>query len=237
MSSIIREKRKGLGLTLQQIGDVFGISRGAVASWERGDTRPDQSKLDALARTLKTSVDYLLTGEARFDEPRRPYRAVEHRNESKNSFTLESSENTERATGEIPYWEARGSCGGGFLNYEEQPKGTLVKEATFFRKYDLRPENAVAIYADGDSMADFIVDGDIVIFDTSKTTPESGKIFLLHHPDGLRIKQLNRSIDGSWILQSRNPNKQAYPDERIGLDQAELLKIQGRFVYRQGGEQ
>ena len=58
----IRELREGKGLTLQQVGDVFGISRGAVSSWEREDTRPDQQKLPALARTLGTTVEYLLTG-------------------------------------------------------------------------------------------------------------------------------------------------------------------------------
>lgn len=69
MGSIIRAKRKALGFTLQEVGDVFGISRSAVASWERGDTRPDQDRLVALARKLKTSVQYLVTGEARYDLP------------------------------------------------------------------------------------------------------------------------------------------------------------------------
>jgi phage repressor protein C with HTH and peptisase S24 domain len=110
-----------------------------------------------------------------------------------------------------------------------------VKEATFFKRYDVRPENAIAVYADGDSMSNFIVDGDIVIFDTSKTEPRTGKIFLIEHPDGLRIKQLRRDIDGSWVLASLNPDKQRFPDERIAPDHGARLKIHGQFVYRQGG--
>lgn len=149
--------------------------------------------------------------------------------------TLVSAEDTNEPVGEIPYWDARGSCGGGSMNWEEIPKGTLVKEASFFKRYDLKPGNAIAIYADGNSMADFIVDGDIVIFDRSKIEPKSGKIFLIDHPDGLRIKQLRRQIDGSWLLESRNPDKRQYPDEIIAGSQADLLKIVGEFVYRQGG--
>ena len=84
-------------------------------------------------------------------------------------------------------------------------------------------------------MADFIVDGDIVIFDRSKIEPKSGKIFLIDHPDGLRIKQLRRQIDGSWLLESRNPDKRQFPDEVIQPSHADLLKIAGEFVYRQGG--
>lgn len=146
-----------------------------------------------------------------------------------------SADDTDEPTGAIPYWSAKGSCGGGSLNYEEMAKGHLIKEASFFKKYSLKPENAVAVYADGNSMADFIVDGDIVIFDRSKNEPRSGKIFLIDHPDGLRIKQLRRQVDGSWVLESRNPDKRNYPDELIPEGRGELLKLCGEFVYRQGG--
>ncbi|WP_175982570.1 LexA family protein [Caballeronia zhejiangensis] len=56
----IREKRKAKGMTLQQLGDVFGISRSSVAGWESGDTKPSQEKLLELAKALDTSVDFLL---------------------------------------------------------------------------------------------------------------------------------------------------------------------------------
>jgi phage repressor protein C with HTH and peptisase S24 domain len=146
-----------------------------------------------------------------------------------------SAEETDLEVGMIEYWDARGSCGGGFLNYDQMPKGHLVKEHTFFQKFGVKPSNAFAIYADGDSMANFIVDGDIVIFDRSRATPQSGKIYAIDHPDGLRIKRLRRGIDGSWTLESDNPDKRAFPDERIEPDQMDLLKIHGEFVYRQGG--
>lgn len=150
-------------------------------------------------------------------------------------FGLVSVDDTDAEVGRIEYWNAKGSCGGGFLNYDELPAGHLVKEASFFSKYNIKPLNAFAIYADGNSMADFIVDGDIVIFDKSKREPRSGKIFVIDHPEGLRIKQLRRDIDGSWVLESKNVDKRTYPDERISPDHGELLKICGEFVYRQGG--
>ena len=55
------------------------------------------------------------------------------------------------------------------------------------------------------------------------------------HPDGLRIKRLRRLIDGGWALESSNPDKHRYPNETIAPDHADLLKILGEFVYRQGG--
>jgi transcriptional regulator with XRE-family HTH domain len=52
----IREKRKAKGMSGQQLGDVFGISRSSVSDWERGATRPDPDKLVRLAETLNTTV-------------------------------------------------------------------------------------------------------------------------------------------------------------------------------------
>lgn len=130
--------------------------------------------------------------------------------------------------------DLRGSCGSGAVAFDTEDRMPLIKEPSWFKKYG-RPEDMLAVWADGDSMANFIVDGDIAIFDTSKRSPKSGQIFLIQHPDGLRIKRLRREIDGSWVLESDNPDKRSFPDERVTPDQADLLKILGEFVYRQGG--
>jgi phage repressor protein C with HTH and peptisase S24 domain len=131
--------------------------------------------------------------------------------------------------------DAYGSCGGGSIVWELGNRAPLVKEPAWFQRYKVKPGDVFGVFADGDSMADFIIDGDIVIFDKTKTTPRSGSIFLVDHPDGLKIKRLRREIDGSWVLESGNPDKRHYPDERIAPEHAELLKILGQFVYRQGG--
>lgn len=135
----------------------------------------------------------------------------------------------------IPYYAARGSCGTGVIIWEAPPKGYLIKEPSFFQKYGVPPEHIAAVYADGNSNANFIVDGDIALFDTRRKEPRSGKLFLIEHPDGLRIKQLRRLVDGSWILECLNPDKIQFPDETIHPSQAEHLRIVGEFFYRQGG--
>lgn len=135
----------------------------------------------------------------------------------------------------ITMLDVRGSCGGGSVSWEAEHRLPLMKEPSWFRRFKLRPKDGLAVWADGDSMADYIVDGDIVIFDTSKTDAKSGRIYLIEHPDGLKIKRLRRDIDGAWLLESNNVDKRRFPDERIEPDQADLLKIKGEFVYRQGG--
>ncbi len=58
---IIREKRKELSLTQEQIADFLGVSTPAVNKWEKGSTYPDITLLPALARLLKTDLNTLLS--------------------------------------------------------------------------------------------------------------------------------------------------------------------------------
>ena len=60
----IRKLRLAKGLTLQQVGDVFGISAASVSSWEKGINFPDGRKLKKLADTLGVSVNALVNSES-----------------------------------------------------------------------------------------------------------------------------------------------------------------------------
>ncbi len=207
-----------------------GVTSQAVQQWlkekEDGGTVPRPAQMKRAAEFLGVSPGELQFGKDVLKSAP---------NATQTDFVVESSQDSDERVFEIEYLDARGSCGGGSLNGDVMAKGRLVKEASWFKKYNLRPADAIVVYADGDSMADFIVDGDMVIFNKAKTEPKSGSIFLIEHPDGLRIKQLRREIDGTWVLESRNPNKQDFPNERIDAAHYDLLRIKGEFVYRQGG--
>lgn len=199
----------------------------SVSDWFTGRTKTLRGEtLLAVASALRVNPEWLNTGRG----PMRPAG-----NSSEPVFRVAEAGGAHGATSEIELIDARGSCGGGAIVWELEERPPLVKEAAWFKRYGVRAEDLIAVFADGDSMAEFIVDGDIVIFDTSKTGPRSGVIFLVDHPDGLKIKRMRRDIDGSWVLESMNADKRRYPDEKILPDQADLLRIRGQFVYRQGG--
>ncbi len=61
INEIIREKRKELSLTQEQIADFLGVSTPAVNKWEKGATYPDITLLPALARVLKTDLNTLMS--------------------------------------------------------------------------------------------------------------------------------------------------------------------------------
>lgn len=60
MNVILREKRKVLGLTQEQVATYLGVTAPAVNKWEKGATCPDITLLPALARLLKTDPNTLL---------------------------------------------------------------------------------------------------------------------------------------------------------------------------------
>lgn len=60
IATVLREKRKALGLTQEQVAARLGVSAPAVNKWENGVTCPDLLLLPALARLLKTDPNTLL---------------------------------------------------------------------------------------------------------------------------------------------------------------------------------
>lgn len=59
MNTIIREKRRELGLTQEQVAEALGVSAPAVNKWEKGSTVPDTAILPALARLLGVDLNTL----------------------------------------------------------------------------------------------------------------------------------------------------------------------------------
>lgn len=61
LGEIVRERRKALSLTQEQLADCLGVSAPAVHKWEKGTTYPDITTLPALARVLRTDLNTLLS--------------------------------------------------------------------------------------------------------------------------------------------------------------------------------
>lgn len=208
-----------------ELARLAGVKPASVSDWFSGKTRRLGKALVPIARALGVTPEWLNDG-------RLPKRPSEVSGEA--AIKVARDNGGRGAAYEIHILDAPRSCGGGRGDMGKTTH-TIIKEAEWFERYGVEPDNLFGVVADGDGNADYITHGDIVIFDSSEKEPETGKIFLIRHPDGLRIKRLRRDIDGSWVLEYMNPDKHRFPDERIQKDQVETLQIEGRFVYRQGG--
>jgi tellurite methyltransferase len=56
----IEEARKAKGLTQEQLAKLVGVTQGAVAQWENGQTHPSFPVLPRLAAALGVTVDELI---------------------------------------------------------------------------------------------------------------------------------------------------------------------------------
>lgn len=62
IGGFISGKRKGLGMTQQQLADRLNISFQAVSKWENGSTFPNVELLPELSKVMEVTVDELLAG-------------------------------------------------------------------------------------------------------------------------------------------------------------------------------
>ena len=62
-SVFLRQRRKELGLTQEQLAEKLFVSTAAVSKWELGKSLPDIAKIEDLAAALEVSVLEVLRGE------------------------------------------------------------------------------------------------------------------------------------------------------------------------------
>ena len=63
IGKFIAERRREIGLTQMQLGEMLGITDRAISKWENGRSLPDSSIMLELCGILKISVNDLLCGE------------------------------------------------------------------------------------------------------------------------------------------------------------------------------
>lgn len=64
ISKLISDRRKELGLTLEEVGKIVGVSKSTVKKWEDGYiSNMKRDKIALLAKALKLNPVILITGE------------------------------------------------------------------------------------------------------------------------------------------------------------------------------
>lgn len=60
----LRNHRKNLGMTQEEVAEMVGVSPQAISKWEAGDCLPDCFNLKELSRVYRVSLDFLLETES-----------------------------------------------------------------------------------------------------------------------------------------------------------------------------
>lgn len=126
------------------------------------------------------------------------------------------------------------SAGNGSVAWEhEEIDNSHAFRRDWLQKRGLNINNCRIVDVEGDSMAPYLNDGDVVLVDLSDTTIKSGDVYAIAVDGELRVKRLFRKYDGSIEIRSDNTSS-LYLSETVTADSVEQLHVVGRVVWRGG---
>lgn len=192
------------GLSQSELARRVGIKQPSIARLISGHTRSTSVLLE-LAKELDTTPEYL-TGESDdvgsgFQSGSVPYRSMP---------PTQSPQMAAEQLGSvlIPQLEIGYSMGGGSV-FEDYQQTAMVP----FPREWLRPlikgrfDELFVARGEGDSMMPTLLDGDLVIVDTSqKTITQQDRLWCLSYGDLGMIKRVRILPDGGAQINSDNPN-------------------------------
>ncbi len=129
----------------------------------------------------------------------------------------------------VPRYDIHASAGAGPAIHSEQ----IVDHWAFKPEWvqhnlGVAPRDLALISVKGDSMVPTLSSGDMVLIDTHSGRVENDAVYVLQHEGDLRVKRIQRKMDGTLVVMS--DNKQ-YSDEVLSPPNAALLNVVGRVVW------
>lgn len=217
----IKRLREDKGWTQRDLGARANCSAGAIGNVEAGTRERPRNLLD-IANALGVDPYYLETGNtsqhSSFAPPGSGVAVYSNEDELGDSYVW------------IDRFDLALSAGTGELQWVVHEKDPIAFRSRFFEAKRLSSRDCRALYVRGKSMEPYLMDGDTVLIDTSKTQPEDGEIFAVYFDDQYWIKAINIIPNGIRLV-SLNP---AFTPIDVTGDQLESVKIIGKKMWRGG---
>lgn len=208
-------------MTAADLARACQVKPPSVSAWLSGDTK--SLRADVLlkaARALDVEPEWLAAGTGPM--------------QSGGAGSAEPPAQDRSDEVEIPLYNARGAAGDGAVNGPSVMIGSLTFKRRSLERKGLNPSNLATIYVDGESMAPGIGDGDVVIFDRSRSTVRHGEVYVLRYDDELLVKRLHKLADGGLLLVSDNTTDPRYAARPIPLSHLDDVQILGQVVWGGG---
>ncbi len=205
----MRDARKRSGLTIEGLAGKTGLHFNTIGRIERGDSEAAIAQLIAIANALNIS----------------PVEFAHFQPEASNSL-----DNEEFAL--IDMLNIKISAGGGAVNGEEESIGRVAFKRSWLSSRGVQPDKAKCVRARGDSMADKINSGDVLLVNTAITSLEQDGVYAIELDGFDYVKLLQRDFaTGGLQIISYNPS---FKPQLLTAEQAAGLRITGRVVWHAG---
>lgn len=217
----LKESRKKAKKTQAEVAEAVNISQPAYQALESGKNQKS-AFLPLIAQVLGVDPYWLTTG-----------KSPDSFNQSDVLDPVTVNEGNENQFVWIEVVEANFSCGEGesIEFHFDAINGKIPFPPSFLKDKNVTEQTMKIIKAKGDSMADFIKDGDLVGINLSQRNIIDGEIYAVYLAGEGMIKQIFKEADGSLILHSLN---EKYPDKVVTEENGKNFKVMGRQIWRAG---
>ena len=169
----VRHCRKLKRWSQERLAKEAQVTQATISHVENNSS--DQSKyLPQIAKALEVSIDFLLSGQEYIEKQKGSFEDFVIIGGDKAGETPSKEEYVL-----IPKFDVAGSCGSGSIIDHVDVRGGLVFSEDWIISQRLNKEKLVVIHAIGDSMYPTIEDGQVLLIDTSDTTPRNSKIYFM----------------------------------------------------------
>lgn len=227
ISDRIRSRMKELGLKSVDVTKAMKVSSGGVSQWLHGATKPSGQNLLNLAKLLKTSPGWLLSGE---------HHGSHEANVSQDGFSkvdvYEHQTPLHHDDVEVPFFEeVELAAGNGFSSMLDNTTKTSRLSIAMLERARVPATSVACCKVVGDSMERVLRNGAQIAIDTRKAPIKDGSIYAIEHGGMLRVKYLYRlPFNG---LRIKSENTEDYPDEELSAEVAKDIRIIGRVFWQE----
>lgn len=207
----LREARIKKRWSCKEAGDFFGVSHSAVSSWERGQYLPKDK--ESLVREYKLDPEI--------------FGLSQSIREDLDDFAT-NGEDMHKQYIFLPRYSVEAGAGSGRIIESEQITDYMAFRRDWFSARNMQPNNACLIKALGDSMEPTIPSGALVLVDLSRCNAHTDGIYVFRTDGDLRIKRMQRMMNGNIRVRSDNPE---YQEEIVEPDKQDSFEIIGRAVW------
>ena len=228
----LKQLRKENKVTQQQLADAIGVSKTSVIYWEKDENMPKHESLMALAKTLKTTPQWLLDGVAVPEKSNADIATME-------VGIYKNGDPVPDGYIAIDYYDdVFVSAGNGYLNLEKPSNNKMLFPIDLIKECNVEPSTTKVIHVRGESMFPKLKDGQAISIDMSARTIYDGEIYAFQVGDDTKIKYLfnwNEQGKGGFKAVSANSDKNQFPDEYYSPGRIELegVSILGQYWWKQ----
>ncbi len=213
IGKLLKEFRKGKGLSIQTVAKMLGRSPGYMSEVENGISVPGGEFLCSIKRTFpEVDLNYLATGEE----------SVPPCPELKLAGPVKAPDIRVQEFLAVPLVEDKVAAGIPAV-MSDQIEGWAVIYAPKLAK----KKNLVAVRVKGDSMTPVIPDGSIVILDRDDRRIRPRSAYAIREEEGVTVKYLEREGEELVLI----PENRAHRERRITIRNGDPDPIIGRVVW------